>query len=54
MKLNLKPVWIFIALTTLALFACVTINIYFPAEKVKSVAGDIVDDIRGREAEKNV
>ena len=53
MKLNLKPVWIFIALTTLALFACVTINIYFPAEKVKSVAGDIVDDIRGREAEKN-
>lgn len=32
---------------TLTLFACVTINIYFPAEKVESVAGDIVDDIRG-------
>ena len=33
----------------LALFACVTINIYFPAEKVESVAGEIVDEIRGRE-----
>ena len=32
----------------LSLFACVTINIYFPAEKVESVAGDIVDDIRGK------
>ncbi|MFH1487812.1 MAG: DUF1318 domain-containing protein, partial [Pseudomonadota bacterium] len=30
-----------------ALFACVTINIYFPAEKVESVAGEIVDEIRG-------
>jgi hypothetical protein len=30
------------------LFACVTINIYFPAEKVESVAGKIVDDIRGQ------
>jgi len=29
------------------IFACVTINIYFPAEKVESVAGDIVNDIRG-------
>lgn len=27
--------------------ACVTINIYFPAEKVESVAGEIVNDIRG-------
>lgn len=27
--------------------ACVTINIYFPAEKVESVAGKIVEDIRG-------
>lgn len=33
-----------------SLLACVTINIYFPAEKVESVAQDIVDDIRGREA----
>jgi hypothetical protein len=31
----------------LLLAACVTINIYFPAEKVESVAGEIVDDIRG-------
>jgi hypothetical protein len=30
--------------------ACVTINIYFPAEKVESVAGEIVDDIRERES----
>jgi hypothetical protein len=30
------------------LFACVTINIYFPAEKVESVAGKIVDDVRGK------
>lgn len=29
--------------------ACVTINIYFPAEKVKSVADKIVDEIRGPE-----
>lgn len=33
----------------LTVFACVTVNIYFPAEKVESVAGEIVDDIRGRE-----
>jgi len=33
------------------LVACVTINIYFPAEKVESVAGDIVDEIRGRSGE---
>ena len=29
------------------LAACVTINIYFPAEKVESMAADIVDDIIG-------
>ena len=33
-------------------FACVTINIYFPAEKVESVAGEIVNDIRGGDKEK--
>jgi hypothetical protein len=32
--------------------ACVTINIYFPAEKVESVAGEIVEDIRGPRTEK--
>jgi len=35
-------------------FACVTINIYFPAEKVESVAGEIVNDIRGQNKEKPV
>ncbi len=35
------------------LFACVTINIYFPAEKVESVAGDIVNDIRGQKVPQN-
>jgi uncharacterized protein YdbL (DUF1318 family) len=34
-------------LCLLLLAACVTINIYFPAEKVESVAGEIVDDVRG-------
>jgi len=33
----------------LFIVACVTINIYFPAEKVESVAGEIVRDIRGRD-----
>ncbi len=31
-----------------AMGACVTINIYFPAEKVESVAGEIVREIRGK------
>ena len=31
------------------LFACVTINIYFPAKKVETVAEDIVGDIRGNQ-----
>ncbi len=36
----------------LLLFACVTINIYFPAEKVETVAGEIVEEIRGPDSEK--
>jgi len=48
MKAFLKPVWMFFFTTAALLFACVTINIYFPAEKVESVAGDIVDDVRNR------
>jgi uncharacterized protein len=32
----------------IAMGACVTINIYFPAEKVESVAGEIVREIRGK------
>ena len=38
------------ALMTVTLFACVTINIYFPAEKVETAAGEIVKDIRGQES----
>ncbi|MEJ2656033.1 MAG: DUF1318 domain-containing protein [Desulfobacterales bacterium] len=48
MKMFQKPVWMAAAFAMIALFACVTINIYFPAEKVKSAAGDIVNDIRGK------
>jgi hypothetical protein len=47
MKSYLKVFWIMTLIFTLSVFACVTINIYFPAEKVKSVAGEIVHDIRG-------
>jgi len=35
-------------LMVVMVIACVTINIYFPAEKVESVAEGIVDDIRGK------
>lgn len=35
-------------ISLLLLFACVTINIYFPAAKVESVAGKIVGEIRGK------
>jgi uncharacterized protein YdbL (DUF1318 family) len=38
-------------ITILLIGACVTINIYFPAEKVESVAGEIVEDIRGPQTE---
>ncbi len=47
MKRHIRPVWVLILGTAIFIFACVTINIYFPAEKVESVAGDIVNDIRG-------
>ena len=47
MKNFRKPLWI-ISGAVLLLFACVTINIYFPAEKVESVADEIVDEVRGR------
>jgi len=48
MKMFQKPMWMAMVFAMIALFACVTINIYFPAEKVESVAGDIVNDIRGK------
>jgi len=47
MKRHLKPILMAIPCMMIYIFACVTINIYFPAEKVESVAGEIVDDIRG-------
>lgn len=40
-----KKLWVIFLV--LSLGACVTINIYFPAEKVESVAAEIVKDIRG-------
>ncbi len=43
-----NPLWVVIPCFLLFFFACVTINIYFPAEKVESVAGEIVDEIRGQ------
>jgi uncharacterized protein YdbL (DUF1318 family) len=42
-----------IVLAVLAMGACVTINIYFPAEKVESVAGEIVQDVRGLKPEED-
>jgi len=48
MKRHQKILWTAIFCMVLFIFACVTINIYFPAEQVESVAGDIVDEIRDR------
>ena len=47
MKRHRKPFWMVILGMMIFVFACVTVNIYFPAEKVESVAGEIVNDIRG-------
>lgn len=47
MKSNNRIIRIVFCTAFLLVGACVTINIYFPAEKVESVAGEIVDDIRG-------
>ncbi len=52
MKRHRRVFWTAILGTMIFVFACVTINIYFPAEKVESVAGEIVNDIRGPEKEK--
>ena len=43
-----KLFYIVVPSIILAVFACVTINIYFPQEKVESVAGEIVDEIRAQ------
>ena len=47
MKSNSRVFRVVFFVVLLFVGACVTINIYFPAEKVESVAGEIVDDIRG-------
>ena len=49
MKILKRPVWMTLMLFSLMIFACVTINIYFPAEQVETVAGEIVDEIRGQQ-----
>lgn len=48
MKKRRRIFWGVGCISLMMLFACVTINIYFPAEKVESVAGKIVDDVRGK------
>lgn len=47
MKRHIKKLLATILTALFFICACVTINIYFPAEKVESVAGKIVHDIRG-------
>jgi uncharacterized protein YdbL (DUF1318 family) len=49
--MNRKLIWIASFSGLLFALACVTINIYFPAEKVESVAGEIVKDVRGQKAD---
>ena len=47
MRFHIKSLLVVGSVFVVFLFACVTINIYFPAEKVETVAGEIVQDIRG-------
>ena len=49
MKMNQKLLWSTILCMMLFVVACVTVNIYFPAEQVETMAGEIVDEIRGQE-----
>ncbi|MEJ2724184.1 MAG: DUF1318 domain-containing protein [Deltaproteobacteria bacterium] len=53
MKRHGRLFWAAILGLMLFVLACVTINIYFPAEKVESVADEIVHDVRGPEKEKS-
>jgi hypothetical protein len=48
MRRNHESLWIVIFSIAFFAFACVTVNIYFPAEKVESAAGEIVKDVRGQ------
>lgn len=47
--MNQKLLWSTILCVMVFVFACVTVNIYFPAEQVETMAGEIVDEIRGQE-----
>jgi uncharacterized protein YdbL (DUF1318 family) len=47
MKRIRRPHWIVLLVSLVFVFACVTVNIYFPAEKVESAAEEIVKDVRG-------
>ncbi len=47
-----KKVSVIVVVSLVCIIGCVTINIYFPAEKVESVADQIVNDVRGDETEK--
>jgi uncharacterized protein YdbL (DUF1318 family) len=49
MKMNQKLLWSTILCMAVFVLACVTVNIYFPAEQVETMAGEIVDEIRGQE-----
>ena len=53
MKQHGKLVKAAVAFAILSVGACVTINIYFPAEKVEAVAGEIVQEVRGLQPEKD-
>jgi len=53
MKQHGKLVKTAVVLAILSMGACVTINIYFPAEKVEAVAGEIVQEVRGLQPEKD-
>jgi hypothetical protein len=53
MKKHEKSLLTVIVSMMLCVFACVTVNIYFPAEQVETVAEDIVGEIRGKEAEES-
>jgi uncharacterized protein YdbL (DUF1318 family) len=47
MKRNFKVLWLGAVLMSV-IFACVTINIYFPVKEVESAAKDIVSDVTGK------
>jgi uncharacterized protein YdbL (DUF1318 family) len=46
MKKHKKQLTVIVSMM-LCVFACVTVNIYFPAEKVEEFAEDFVSDVRG-------